>query len=81
MAANREERDKVRGFQNSLNDVVRAAAERNGATYVLPDDAPQHSACSDEPWVDFTGQDTDSFPMHPTHAGQVAMAQALRRAL
>lgn len=64
-----------------INQTVREAAERNGATYVLPDDAPQHSACSDEPWVNFTGQDTDSFPMHPTHAGQVAMAQALRRAL
>lgn len=63
-----------------INQTVREAAERNGATYVLPDDAPQHSACSDEPWVDFTGQDTDSFPMHPTHAGQVAMAQAVSAA-
>ena len=63
-----------------INQTVREAAERNGATYVLPDDAAQHSACSDEPWVDFTGQDTDSFPMHPTHAGQAAMAQAVSAA-
>ena len=63
-----------------INQAVREAAERNGATYVLADAALDHTACSPSPWVDFTGKETDSFPMHPTHAGQVAMAQALSRA-
>lgn len=75
-----KDRDWLADTIQRINQAVREAAERNGATYVLPDDAAQHSACSDEPWVDFTGQDTDSFPMHPTHAGQAAMAEAVSAA-
>ena len=74
------DRDWLAGSIERINQAVREAAERNGATYVLADAAPNHTACSPSPWVDFTGKETNSFPMHPTHAGQVAMAQALSRA-
>ena len=69
------------GSIERINQAVREAAERNGATYVLADAALDHTACSPSPWVDFTGKDTNSFPMHPTHAGQQAMAKELGAAL
>lgn len=64
-----------------INLAVADAAARHGALFVLPDDAAQHTGCSPDPWVDFTGENTGSFPMHPTHAGQQAMADAVARAL
>lgn len=75
MAASREERDKVRGFQDDLNDVVRDAAERNGATAVIPDE-PGHSMCSpaDTRWVDLLGVETGAAPVHPTTAGHAHVA-------
>ena len=63
---------------NRINGEVRAAAERHGATYVMPAGAGEHTGCSAEPWVDFTGEATGSYPMHPTAAGQHAMAEAVR---
>lgn len=64
-----------------LNDEVRRAAECNGATYVMPDHAEQHSGCSTDPWTDFTGEEEGSYPMHPTPDGQRAMADALAATL
>lgn len=66
-----------------LDDVVREAAERNGARYVLPDGAGAHSVCAapEERWVDLTGQETGSFPMHPTPGGHAAMAAAVEDAI
>lgn len=62
-----------------LNDAVREAAERHGATFVLPAEVEQHTACADpsQRWADITGEQTDSFPMHPTAAGQAAMGRAV----
>lgn len=75
MAIGPEERAKVRGFQDSINRVVRDAAERNGATVVIPDE-PGHSMCTppETRWVDFTGLDTGTVPVHPTTAGHAHVA-------
>lgn len=82
MAATRDERDKVRTFQNDLNDVVRAAAERNGATAVIPDE-PGHSMCSpaDTRRVDLLGMDTGAAPVHPTTVGHAHVAERVLAAL
>lgn len=64
-----------------INGEVSAAAERHGATYVMPAGAGEHTGCSAEPWVDFTGEATGSYPMHPTAAGQQAMAEAIAAAV
>lgn len=66
-----------------INDVLEAAALRHGATYVLPHDADKHTACAapDEQWTSFDGQGTGAFPMHPTPAGQKAMADAIAAVL
>ena len=82
MGATREERDKVRGFQNDLNDVVRDAAERNGVTVVIPDE-PGHSMCSPAHTrrVDLLGIDTGAAPVHPTTAGHAHVADRVLSAL
>lgn len=82
MAISREERAKVRGFQDSINRVVRDAAERNGATVVIPDE-PGHSMCTppENRWVDFTGLDTGAVPVHPTTAGHAHVADRVLAAL
>ena len=58
---------------------VRDAAARNGTLYVLPANADFHSMCApaNERWTDPTGKETNSFPAHPTPAGQKAMAEAI----
>ncbi|MFN3338676.1 MAG: SGNH/GDSL hydrolase family protein [Dietzia sp.] len=82
MAVSESERDKVRGFQESINRVVRDAAERNGATVVIPDE-PGHSMCTspETRWVDFTGLQTASVPVHPTSAGHAHVAGRVLAAL
>lgn len=82
MAISAEERAKVRGFQDSINRVVRAAAERNGVTVVIPDE-PGHSMCTspDTRWVDFTGLETGAVPVHPTSAGHAHVADRVLAAL
>lgn len=82
LAVSEGERDKVRGFQDSLNRVVRDAAERNGATAVIPDE-PGHSMCSPAGtrWVDFTGVQTGVVPVHPTPAGHAHVADRVVAAL
>ena len=67
------------GLTVTMNAMVRDAAERNGALYVLPANADFHSVCAptNERWTDPTGKETNSFPAHPTPAGQKAMAEAV----
>jgi len=64
---------------SEINAVVREAAERHGAGFVLPADAESHSVCAEpgQRWTDVTGELTDAYPMHPTPAGQRAMAEAV----
>ena len=62
---------------NRFNGEVRAAAERHGATYVMPAGAEERIGCSAEPWVDFTVEATGSYPVHLTAAGQRAMADEI----
>lgn len=82
MAATRDERDKMRAFQNDLNDVVRAAAERNGATAVIPDE-PGHSMCApaETRRVDLLGVETGAAPVHPTTVGHAHVADRVLAAL
>lgn len=82
MAISQDERAKVRGFQDSINRVVRDAAERNGATVVIPDE-PGHSMCTspETRWVDFTGLETGAVPVHPTTAGHAHVADRVLAAL
>lgn len=82
MAIPLEERAKVRGFQDGINQVVRDAAERNGATVVIPDE-PGHSMCApaQDRWVDFLGLETGAVPIHPTTAGQAHVAGRVVSAL
>jgi lysophospholipase L1-like esterase len=82
LAISEAERDKVRGFQESINRVVRDAAERNGATVVIPDE-PGHSMCTpaETRWVDLTGLQTASVPVHPTSAGHAHVADRVLAAL
>lgn len=62
-----------------LNGVLANAAEKNGADFVLPAGVEEHTVCAepDQRWVDITGAETGSHPMHPTESGQAAMAEAV----
>lgn len=66
-----------------LNRTVEQAAQRAGASFVLPSDANSHTGCAPAPerWVDFFGTETQSYPMHPTPVGQEAMASAVEAEL
>ena len=66
-----------------INDIVSDAASRHNAQYVLPADADEHTACvsPEERWVNILGDQTDSYPMHPTAAGQKAMGTAVLEAV
>lgn len=62
-----------------INSVVRDAAARHSATFVLPENAFAHTVCADptKRWADVTGVETDAYPMHPTPLGQKEMAAAV----
>lgn len=64
---------------SEINGVVRDAAQRHGSEFVLPADADAHTVCAEPEarWTDVTGELTDAYPMHPTPAGQRAMAEAV----
>lgn len=66
---------------NQVNEVVQQAAQRHGATFVMPDNANEHTACEPAPerWTSFDGAETGSFAMHPTGLGQTAMAKAIEK--
>lgn len=78
-----EDREWAADTIDALNDVIEDAAQRHGADFVLPAHADEHTACADadERWVDFSGQETNSFPMHPTPAGHEAVASAVEGTL
>lgn len=65
---------------SEINEVVRDAAQRHGSEFVLPADADAHTVCAEPEarWTDVTGELTDAYPMHPTPAGQRAMAEAVQ---
>lgn len=69
----------VVSLTTEINRVVAEAAERNGAEMVLPGPAGSHTGCAApaQRWVDLLGSETGAFPMHPTPAGQAAMADAV----
>lgn len=69
----------VSTLTDDLNGVVADAARRHGATLVLPTETAEHTGCAatDQRWVDFHGDKTGAYAMHPTPAGQVAMAEAI----
>lgn len=69
----------VTALTDELNQVVADAAERHGADMVLPPEAAEHTGCAapEQRWVAFHGNETGAYPMHPTPAGQAAMAQAV----
>src|SRR5699024_9216577 len=63
-------------------ELLMAAAERNGATVVIPDE-PGHSMCAPaaERWVDLTGLQTGAAPVHPTAAGHAHVGERVLEAL
>lgn len=69
----------TRQVTERISLIVADAARRAGADLVLPEDAAARSACAPtaERYTDFTGVETGSHPMHPTAAGQRAMADAV----
>jgi lysophospholipase L1-like esterase len=69
----------TRDVTDRVNSAVTDAAVRAGAEIVVPDDAGERHACApaDERYTSFTGAETGSHPMHPTAAGQRAMAAAV----
>src|SRR5699024_9908459 len=81
MAAGEADRDRMRAFQGEINRVVRDAAERNGATVVIPDE-PGHSMCAPAAarWVDLAGLQTGAAPVHPTAAGHAQVGERGREA-
>lgn len=78
-AVPKEHRAWALGVTSEINTVVREAAERHGSEFVLPAGAESHSVCAEpaQRWTDVTGELTDAYPMHPTPAGQRAMAKAV----
>lgn len=75
--------DWAREKTEQLNTAVDDAATRNDHVSVMPIDDVDRSACApaDQRWTDFTGQSTNTAPMHPTALGQGAMAGAIAAAL
>lgn len=73
----------VKSVTGRLNDIVSRAASRHSAEFVLPGDTDQHTACADatDRYVDISGVETDSYPMHPTKLGQERMGEAVTAAI
>lgn len=73
----------TRHVTGRINLIVADAADRADATVVEPSDADERHACApaSERYTDFTGAETGSHPMHPTAAGQQAMADAVEAVL
>ncbi|UVE96146.1 SGNH/GDSL hydrolase family protein [Dietzia sp. B32] len=73
----------ARDVTDRVNRAVSGAAARAGAEVTAPDDADERHACApaDVRYTDFTGSETGSHPMHPTAAGQRAMAAAVAGSL
>ncbi|MCK2199377.1 SGNH/GDSL hydrolase family protein [Corynebacterium callunae] len=79
-AVSAEDQQWALNLSNSLNQKIAEAAVRNGADYVLPSGAAEHTVCAPpaQRWGDFEGFDTDAYPEHMTQAGHEAVAAAVR---
>lgn len=64
---------------DDLNRLVREAAERHEAHYVIPEGAYDHTVCAppEERWTDLLGNETNAHSMHPTPLGQQVMADTV----
>ena len=71
------------GLTNELNGRIEGMSTEMGFTFVLPENASEHTVCAapEERWTDLTGQETNAYPMHPTSLGQQAMADAIKAEL
>ena len=67
----------------AINNIVKQTAEANGAVFVLPDDVEDHTTCASprQRWVAVDGEETNSYPAHPTPNGQREIARTIARIL
>ncbi|QPK83180.1 SGNH/GDSL hydrolase family protein [Corynebacterium qintianiae] len=63
----------------AINNIVKQSAEASGAIFVLPEDVEYHTSCAvpKERWVAVDGEETNSYPAHPTPNGQREMAETV----
>lgn len=74
---------------NALNDIARTQARKNGMRFADPNDPglhqtfADHELCSGDPWIHpiFSGAGLHPGGVHPTVAGQRALAEAVLTAL
>lgn len=67
---------------DQVNDYLREAAEKAGATYVDVSDASEgHDICSESPWIDGASPAPDAQPLHPFPREQTAVAGLIADAL
>ncbi|WP_082518440.1 MULTISPECIES: SGNH/GDSL hydrolase family protein [unclassified Rhodococcus (in: high G+C Gram-positive bacteria)] len=69
---------------DQLNDVMEAAADRHGATYVdLAESSRDHDVCAEDSWmVGIVPTSLDAFvPLHPTAAGHANAARQIEAVL
>lgn len=80
-AVSQADREWALALTTQINQIVRAAAQRHDAEFILPAGAEEHTSCAApaERWVDIRGTETDAYPMHLTSAGHKAMAEAVQR--
>jgi lysophospholipase L1-like esterase len=72
----------VRGLETALNDVMRSAAERNGAHFVdLKASSVGHDICSSARWVEGLVPFVDAAPFHANGAGHRHKAELLEAAI
>ena len=64
---------------DEVNGIVRDAATRHEAHFVMPDNAYAHTVCAapGERWTDLLGDETNAYAMHPTPLGQQVMANTV----
>ncbi len=74
---------------NELNDIARTQARKSGMRFADPNDPrlhqtfADHELCSNDPWIHpiFSGSGLHPGRVHPTAAGQRALAEAVKTAL
>lgn len=78
-----EDREWAASLTNELNELISKIASELHFTFVLPEEAAEHTVCAEpsQRWTDLSGVETGAYPMHPTALGQEAMAQAISEAI
>ena len=78
-----EDREWAVSLTNELNELISKIASELHFTFVLPEEAAEHTVCAEpsQRWTDVSGVETGAYPMHPTALGQEAMAQAISEAI